>query len=76
MATSNGKTDKELIMKHRDRIMGNMGSLLDNIENLVARLERQVKHNNADETDKAFMEDLEQIIPQLTKFYYSWEERY
>ena len=63
-------------MKHRDRIMGNMGSLLDNIENLVARLVRQVQNHNAHETDKAFMEDLEQIVPQLTKFYYDWEERY
>lgn len=63
-------------MKIRDRIMGNIGSLLDNIENLTARLERQEKYNIADETDKAFMGDLEHIIPQLTKFYYDWEERY
>jgi hypothetical protein len=63
-------------MKIRDRIMGNMGSLLDNMENLLARLERQEINNNADETDKAFMEELKDIHPELVKFYYSWEERY
>lgn len=63
-------------MKHRDRIMGNMGSLLDNIENLVARLERQERNNNADETDQAFMADLELFRDQMTKFYYDWEQRY
>jgi len=63
-------------MKHRDRAMGNIGSLLDNLENLMARLTRQERNNNADETDKAFMEDLKHIHPELVKFYYSWEERY
>jgi hypothetical protein len=76
MAESNGKTDKELIMKHRDRIMGAMGTLLDNTEKLLYSLERQEKHNNVDKTDKDFMADLEHIRHELFEFYYSWEERY
>jgi len=63
-------------MKHRDRIMGNMGSLLDNMEDLVAELQRQAKRNKVDETDQAFMVDLKHIRSELSKFYYHWEERY
>jgi len=63
-------------MKHRDRIMGNMGSLLDNMENLLAALVRQEERNKIDETDQAFCADLEHIRTQLVKFYHSWEERY
>ena len=72
-------------MKHRDRIMGAMGTLLDNMRNLEAQLERHEKHYKKfnmdkktadDETDLAFMADLELFRDQLVKFYYSWEERY
>jgi hypothetical protein len=63
-------------MKHRDRIMGNIGSLLDNVEYLLCQLERQENHGTVDETDKEFMADLNRVRPELVKFYYSWEERY
>jgi len=63
-------------MKIRDRVMGNIGSLLDNMEDLLARLERQERNNNVDETDQAFMEGLEHIRPEIVKFYRYWEERY
>lgn len=65
-----------MAIKHRDRIMGSIGSLLDNVEDLLARLERQEKHGNVDATDKEFLEDLDRILPELREFYYSWEERY
>ena len=63
-------------MKIRERVMGNIGSLLDNVEDLKGSLTRQERKNNVDETDKAFMADLINIWPELNKFYYSWEERY
>ena len=63
-------------MKIRERVMGNIGSLLDNVEDLKGSLTRQERKNNVDETDKAFMADLNNIWPELNKFYYSWEERY
>jgi len=65
-----------MTLKPRDRIMGSIGSLLDSVEDLEARLERQEKRGKVDETDKAFMEGLDQILPGLNKFYYDWEERY
>ena len=63
-------------MKIRERVMGNIGSLLDNVEDLKGSLTRQERKNNVDETDKAFMADLINIWPELNKFYYSWEESY
>ena len=65
-----------MTLKPRDRIMGNIGSLLDNMEDLLARLERQEKHNKVDETDKDFFEELDRILPEMRKFYYHWEEHY
>lgn len=75
-----------MTLKPRDRIMGSIGSLLDSVEDLEARLERQEKRGKVDETDKAFLQkhfvdktflhDLNRILPTLREFYYDWEERY
>ncbi len=72
-------------MKHRDRIMGAIGTLLDNTEDLLCQIERHEKHykkfnmdkkTEDDEIDQAFMEGLEHIRPEIVKFYRYWEERY
>lgn len=72
-------------MKHRDRIMGTIGTFIDNTEDLLCQIERHEKHykkfnmdkkTEDDEIDLEFMADLESARLLLHKFYYSWEERY
>ena len=61
-------------LKGRDPIMGLLGSLIDEIDDYTHWVD--VKGQKAELIDRQFSEGLQFFINDLTKFYYSWEERY
>ena len=59
----------------QQRIMGNIGSLLDDHEEYNAKMERKTRKGTAKPDDIAFAEGLEMVVEHLRKFYDYWETR-
>ena len=60
----------------QQRIMGNIGSLLDNHEEYLAKMERKTRKGTVKPDDVAFGEGLDWVVEHLRKFYDHWETRY